>query len=344
MVRRALEEHRMLNPAMELGSNICPWNCDFCFTENPSNPDGRKHRLANELSIERRLELIDEAATLGAKSINFVGSGEPTVDPDFWQIVERMAERNITPIIYTEGSLRLKSRSFAQRLFDLGATIVLKVNSLLNAEYQDKVLRGIRPKSGIPRSSYFAERGKALDTLMDVGFNSGVPTRLGFDTIICKENIDEIEYIHRYARNQNIFVLFVNFLPSGRTQDGHTSAISWEEQQRVFKRLAEIDKEDFGLAHGTRFPYSGGVPCTIRGLGLFVKIQGEVYDCPGEAIPLGNVKTTSLFEVWQKTRPITQGFDGGCFPRQQFWKRMAELNENEQPRATVNTVHGLSHK
>jgi MoaA/NifB/PqqE/SkfB family radical SAM enzyme len=322
-VGEAIRGYRMLNPAMELGTNICPWNCDFCFTESPNNPDDRKHRLQDELSIERRLHLIDEAAELGCKSINFVGAGEPTIDPDFWQLLERMQQRGITPIVYTEGSLKLKSRSFAQKLFDLGATVVLKVNSLNNAEYQDRVLRGIRSKVGIPPGSYTADRQKALDSMMDIGFNFPVPTRLAFDCIICRENADEIEAIHRFARLNNIFVLFVNYLPSGRTTDGHTSAISWEEQHNIFKRLAEIDETEFGLKHATHFPYSGCVPCTIRGLGLFVTIRGGAFDCPGESIQLGNVKEETLATVWQKARSITENFDGGCFPRQQFWKRLA---------------------
>ncbi len=322
-VAEAIRGYRMLNPAMELGTNICPWNCDFCFTESPTNPDGRKQHLMDELPIARRLRLIDEAADLGSRSINFVGAGEPTIDPDIWQLLERMQQRRITPIVYTEGSLKLKSSGFAQKLSDLGATVVLKVNSLNNAEYQDRVLRGIRPKAGIPTHSYTADRQKALETMMDIGFNLPVPTRLAFDCIICRENADEIEEIHRFARLNNIFVLFVNYLPSGRTKDGHTSAISWEEQHRIFKRLAEIDAKEFGLQHAAYFPYAGGVPCSIRGLGLFVTIRGEVFDCPGESIKLGNVRDETLAAVWQKARSITEGFDGGCFPRQQFWKRIA---------------------
>src|SRR5262245_24132039 len=59
-VAAAVADHRMLNPAMELGSNVCPWNCDFCFTESPSNMEGWKHRLAGEMSLDERLSLIDQ--------------------------------------------------------------------------------------------------------------------------------------------------------------------------------------------------------------------------------------------------------------------------------------------
>lgn len=319
-VADAIRSHRMLNPAMELGTNTCPWNCSFCFTESPDNPDGLKRRLANELSIERRLRLIDEAAVLGARSINFVGAGEPTIDPHFWELIGRMNEREITPIIYTEGSLKLSDRDFASRLFETGCTIVLKVNSLSAADYQDSIVRGSSTKGNMPTFGYSERREVALQNLFELGFNRTHPTRMAFDTIICQQNLAEIESIHRFARLNNIFVLFVNYLPSGRTEHGHTTAIGWKEQHAVFRSLAEIDEKEFGMRHATVFPYAGGVPCTIRGLGLFTKIEGAVFDCPGESISLGNLRDESLADVWNKAGLITKGWNGGCFPRMQFWK------------------------
>src|SRR5439155_23152115 len=120
--------------------NVCVWNCAFCFTEHPNSPS--KRRLTNELSLERRLRLIAEAAELGARSINFVGAGEPTIDPDFWTLVNEIRRFNIQPIIYTEGTLRLSKRDFASRLYDSGATVVLKVNRLNNHDYQIAIVRG----------------------------------------------------------------------------------------------------------------------------------------------------------------------------------------------------------
>jgi MoaA/NifB/PqqE/SkfB family radical SAM enzyme len=316
-VAEAIENHRMLNPAMELGTNVCPWNCDFCFTEHPDNPS--KRRLKDELSLEKRLSLIDEAAALGAKSINLVGAGEPTIDPDFWEIIGHMVSRKITPIIYTEGTLRLLHRDFARRLYDSGATVVLKVNSLKNHGYQNSIVRG--SGKNINADNYTARRNKVIELLIKEGFAVSEPTRLAFDTIITKQNIDEVSEIHRFARRNNIFVLFVGYLPSGRSSDGASDALSREEQFAVFENFARIDLEEFGITHGTKFPYAGGVPCTIRGTGLFVKITGKIYDCPGEMIALGNFQTESLSNIWKRARLITRSFDGGCAPREMFWKK-----------------------
>jgi len=316
----ALDNNKMLNPAYELASNTCPWNCFFCFTEDPENPDGRKLRLKQELSLEERLQLLQDSKDLGARSINIIGAGEPTVDPHFWKIIDYINQNDMTPIVYTEGALRLTRPEFAKRLYDAGATVVLKVNSLENETYQNAVVTGGTPRASAPKMNYFEKRNEALEVLMDAGFNDSDPTRLAFDTIICQENYAEIPNIHRFARNNNIFTLFVGYLPSGRSSTPAQNAVSRQDQFKMFGELAKIDQSEYGLEHQSKFPYAGGVPCTIRGLGMYAKIQGEAYDCPGESQHLGNIRDVPLKEIWEKTKNIRSCFDGGCAPRDLFWE------------------------
>ena len=319
-VNTAIIQRLMLNPAFELSPNICPWNCSFCFTESVENLQDRKRRHLDEMSLDEKLALIDQAAKLGARSINIVGAGEPTVDPHLKRYLQRMADHGVTPILYTEASTKLGQHSFAQELYEYGTTIVVKVNSLVNADYQDSVVRGTSEKIGMPKGSFLEARNRALDVLLDVGFADESPTRLAFDTIICRENLEEIEDIHRYARHHNIFVLFVNYLPSGRTRDGHKDEISLKDLLTVYGRLSEIDHQEFGIERDTIFPYAGCVPCTIRGLGVLVTIQGDVYDCPGKSQKLGNLREDSLQAVWERAADITRSFDGGCYPREVYWR------------------------
>jgi MoaA/NifB/PqqE/SkfB family radical SAM enzyme len=320
----ALKGDRILNPAVEFGTNACPWNCSFCFTEDPANPDGRKRRLASELSLDRRLRLIDELADLGCRSINFIGAGEPTIEPHFWELLAKMRQRDITPIIYTEAALRLRDPNFVARLFDCGATVVVKVNSLTNSGYQNEVVRGRSWKTALPTFDYTSARNRAIELLLEAGFASEVPTRLAFDTIITTRNENEIESLHRFGRINNIFLLLVNYLPSGRSSEIQEDALPFARQQALFAKLAQIDRDEFDICHRNTYPYGGGVPCTIRGLGLYIKITGEVFDCPGESIHFGSLNDTSLEDIWvNSAQPIRRQFDGTCLPRRLFWQRHA---------------------
>ncbi|HRI04918.1 MAG TPA: radical SAM protein [Pyrinomonadaceae bacterium] len=319
-IARAVRDRVLLNPAFELGTNSCPWNCDFCFSEDPKHPT--KRRLVGEMSLRDRLRLVDQAADLGALTINWVGAGEPTIDPDFWTILERIVSRGIVPIVYTEGTLRLSRPKFSKRLFDLGATVVLKVNSLADHAYQNRIVAG-SAQTKTAAADYSVRRNRVIDLLLELGFADSTPTRLAFDTIITKQNLKEVTDIHRYARVNNIFVMFVNYLPAGRSVDGREDAISRQQTLDVFDQIERIDRQEFGFTHRTDFPYAGGVPCTIRGLGLFTKITGEVFDCPGQLMSLGNLKTQSLESIWERARAITKSFDGKCLPRQLAWERQA---------------------
>ncbi len=337
-IAHAVRDQVLLNPAFELGTNSCPWNCDFCFSEDPKHPT--KRRLAGEMSLTDRLQLIDNAADLGARTINWVGAGEPTIDPDFWAILDRIVARGMVPIVYTEGTLRLSKPQFSKRLFALGATVVLKVNSLTNHAYQNQIVAGSSQIKG-RAADYCSRRNRVIDLLLEIGFADSTPPRLAFDTIVTNQNLQEVTDIHRYARRNNIFVLLVNYLPSGRSVNAPGDSISQKQTQKVFEGIETIDRQEFGFTHRADFPYAGGVPCTIRGLGLFTKITGEVFDCPGQLIPLGNLKSEPLAAIWAKARAITKSFDGKCLPRQLAWERQSRsVLKNPRLLARILESHG----
>lgn len=323
-VAAALAEGKILNPAVELCSNVCPWNCDFCFTE--AGFGTKKRQLPGELSFEQRVRLLEELADLGARSINIVGAGEPTIDPHFFDLLDAVGRLGMTPLVYTEGALKLSDRDFCKRVYDAGATVVLKVNSLWQEEYQNSILVSGNTKPHTPKFNYFQHRRQALENMIELGFNAEAPTRLAFDTIVCRENAHEIERLHRFARDNNIFILLVNYLPSGRSASGHTNALSRADQFESFARLARIDREEYGIEQRGIFPYAGSQPCLIRGTGLFVKINGDVLACPGETRPVGNFLETGLAPVWDQLHEVRAAFDGHCPPRERFWKALAEQN------------------
>ena len=160
-------------------TNACPFDCFHCFTD----------KMKRTLSLDDIKNVIDQLADLKTHAIDFVGEGEPTIDKDFFEIVEYTASKNIQAVVYTEAATRLRNRDFVTRLYDSGASVCPKCDSLYNEEYQNWVV-------GDKRGKYFRARNEALELLMKCGFNSvqrDGTTRLGFDMVVSKKNFHEVE-------------------------------------------------------------------------------------------------------------------------------------------------------
>src|SRR5438445_12203316 len=89
-IAEALTDGRMLNPSIDL-TNACNLNCPYCYIEEKNSR--RKVRRPDELSHEETLAVIDDFISCGAKTINIVGAGEPTIDPHFEQTVDYIASQ-----------------------------------------------------------------------------------------------------------------------------------------------------------------------------------------------------------------------------------------------------------
>lgn len=85
----------------------CNFNCLHCFSAKDNSP------LMNEMSLEKINELLDMANEFGINKATITG-GEPTVHPQFKQIIKAFANHNIKIIaLVTNGYL------LTQEIFDL---------------------------------------------------------------------------------------------------------------------------------------------------------------------------------------------------------------------------------
>jgi len=163
-----------------------------------------------------------------------------------------------------------------------------KCDSLWNAEYQNFVV-------GDNTGKYFSERNNAIIQLIEDGFNyiqKDGTTRLGFDMVVTKRNYPEVEETLRYCRNNNIWIGFSWFLPTGRCSKesfDDSLAVSEEEKQVVRETIGRVDRE-YGFNH-IMYNNFGTHPCTE-----FLQIfgDGRVSPCAGNDRTFGNIKTESL--------------------------------------------------
>lgn len=319
----ALDRGEMLHLLAET-TNRCNFDCEYCYTVLATiGEDEAFHAapLPGELSLQERIALIDAAAELGAKSYDIVGAGEPLLDPYCLVQIEHAAERGMQTILFTNGSVLgspTKGPAVAQRLWDLGTTVVVKHHG--PAEIHDRIVR---------RNGAAERRDRALALLIGLGFNSGTPTRLGIDNIVYQATLAGIPDCLRWCRRNNIYPVCSSFIPSGRTQKATEQAASWKELEQVFAECRQIDAEEFGVYHSGAMPFIGSGSACTQYLGLYVTILGDVHGCVGKMETYGNVRDRLLSEMWKERLPqLRASFTGGCPPRRLFYESLGMKKRN----------------
>lgn len=168
-------------------SNVCDQDCEYCYTVlvTLDRPNFHTRPLPGELSLDERKSLIDQAVELGAVSYDIVGAGEPLIDHDFLSQVEYATSKGLVPIVFTNGSILGNPKHgsrFAERLWELGASVVVKWHSK-DWTIHDEIVR---------RRGAGEKRDHAIELLKTLGFNKTNPTRLGIDNIVYQRTIAEV--------------------------------------------------------------------------------------------------------------------------------------------------------
>lgn len=288
-------------------TSSCPRECFHCFTD----------KLKKDLALGEIKSVIDQLAEMETSAIDFLGEGEPTLDKDFFEIIEYTASKGIQPIVFTEAATKLRDRTFVRRIKSAGASVCPKCDSLWNKQFQNWVV-------GDKTGKYFDQRNKAIELLIEEGFNKvekDGTTRLGFDMVVCRKNMNEIEKTLRYCRENNIWVIFSFYLPvgrSGRSGFDKSLLLSKEEKRKIQETVGKVDKE-YGFNHDilNNFMTSRCVEF------MCIYGDGRVSPCVGTEAIVGNIRTSSIKELRAKViekfpchSPET--FDGNCCYREKI--------------------------
>lgn len=303
----ARKNNKLLLLDMDFTSN-CDLHCYYC----DRTPDRfLKEENKKQLTTEMRKNLILQAKKLGARTIEFPGSGEPMLDEGFWEIIEFIDKNEMTPVVFTSGYHL--NQSTVDKLYKHNVTLFLKYNSR-NPQIQDKIV-GVE--------GYGDHVNNVLEMLIEKGFNKQVPTRLAIDMVISPKNNDmsEIEDIFRWCRKNNVHSYISTLIPEGLA-DKKSKLFERNKALDFINRLHEIDNKEFGLNYESILPMAGGYRCRQVNIGLFVNLYGEVYDCNGLGNFLGNVYSNQLEEIWNSpySKNIRNDFQNGyCYVRERVW-------------------------
>jgi MoaA/NifB/PqqE/SkfB family radical SAM enzyme len=286
----------------------CPHDCFHCYTD--------KNRKT--LTFKEIKGVIDQLADVGTYAINYLGEGEPTMDKDFLKVLAYTESKNIIPVVFTEGATMMRDPVFVRLVRDYGASVVPKCDSLFNAQYQNWVV-------GDRTGKYFDQRNEAVQVLMEAGFNKirdDGTTRMGFDMVVSTKNMDEIGKTLRYCRDNNLWIVFAHYLPSGRSgMEGFDKSLMLfpDEKRVVAEEVKTIDSTEYNYDHRVKnnFLTTGCVEhMQIYG-------DGRVSPCPGNETIIGNVKENRIKElrdrIVEKFPELDRTkFDGNCPYREKY--------------------------
>jgi mycofactocin biosynthetic radical S-adenosylmethionine protein MftC len=282
----------------------CNLACVHCLSSS-----GR--RDPRELTTAEAKGVIDELQRMQVFYVN-IGGGEPTVRPDFWELLDYAVTHDVGVKFSTNG-IKLD----AERAAQLAATDYVDVQISLDgatAEVNDHV-RG-------PGSYVTAIR--ALENLTAAGF-----VKPKISVVITRQNVDQLDAFAEIADRFDAQLRITRLRPSGRGAD------VWDElhptpaqQRRLYDWLLARGEN---VLTGDSFFHLSAYGEALPGLNLcgagrvvcLIDPVGDVYACPfaiHEQFLAGNVRSPGGFEaVWRHSelfgelrRPQTGGACRSC--------------------------------
>ncbi|WIY06658.1 mycofactocin radical SAM maturase [Amycolatopsis mongoliensis] len=269
----------------------CNLSCVHCLSSS-----GR--RDPRELSTAECKALIDEFERMQVFYVN-IGGGEPTVRPDFWELVDYATEHHVGVKFSTNGikitphvARRLAGSDYVDVQISLdGAT----------AEVNDHV-RG-------PGS--YATAIRAMGNLADAGFEN-----FKISVVMTRHNVGQLDAFQAIADRYGAQLRITRLRPSGRGAD------TWDELHPTAAQQREL--YDWLVAHGENVLTGdsffhlagygdGGLPglnlCGAGRVVCLVDPVGDVYACPfaiHDTFLAGNVRGGGGFtSVWRESELFT---------------------------------------
>ncbi|MFW5751444.1 MAG: radical SAM protein [Planctomycetota bacterium] len=258
----ARDAERLLSLRLETNAT-CNLRCRYCYA---SSDEGQ----GQIVDFDHLAALIEQARALGAASVVIIGGGEPTLHPRFRDLVSRVADGGMRPVVFT--NTMAVTPELARFLYAAGASVMGKLDSL-DEELQSYL-------AGIPGSGPRIHRG--LDNLQSAGFaatDDPHRLRLGVSFVSCRLNVDEIPAIWRLCRYNNIFPNMEVLTPTGRAQEVLSGAGLTPEEIRDYKlRILAIDRAEFGFDWLPFTPLTAS-GCLQQFYSMYIARDGAVRPC-----------------------------------------------------------------
>ncbi len=286
----------------------CNLDCSFCDTTDRHRPP------VDELSTERWLTLLDEAAALGVERVFVLGGGEPLARRDCADLLHRITDLNLKGILTTNGTLL--TLPIARQLVETGWSEVHVSLDGPDARTHD-ALRG--------RTGAFRQTVRNTCRLGVLARQAGAPLKVAIHFVITRTNWTTLPDMVRLAASLGAFRIDFDALIA-YTPDQRALALSPDQRTRlpeVARQALEVARalgvattlEHFTdtarpergrtVVEGTAGPGVAGAPCLKAWHYLVVQADGRTSPCCVLAGSGGSVRDTPLAELWARDPFLT---------------------------------------
>lgn len=328
-------------------SDLCNQDCSFCayrMSGNLSNElfgvvkaDGTINNNPNRMiPYEKIVEILEDAAKMGVKAIQLTGGGEPTVHPQFEQVVEKCYELGLEVGLVTNGV------KLTPRLIDLlmNATWVRVSVDASNADSYVSIRR-------VPVLHYTRvwDNIRALAE-RKVATKSNVTIGVGF--VVTKDNYREVIATASQARTAGADNLRISavFQPD----DEKYFESFYDIASKLCDTATALNCDTFQVVNmfGDRLSdlelkYPDYEFCGYQQFNTYIGADLNVYRCCVLAYNnrgiIGSLKNQTFANLWATDAPKAfHGFNASECPRCQFNNKNREIIRALIPPPHVNFV------
>ncbi len=191
-------------------TNKCNERCAFCYSISFDSTTG-KTRSLSRLSGDEWKSCLDSIVDGGASAVDFSG-GEPTLHPDFKEVLQYAKDKGLYTIVSTNGATFYNNR-IRESLDENADCVALSMHGVGNVHDEIKKLEGSYDKVA-QAYRHFARNGKKTKV----------------NTVACAQNLELVPFI-------------------GLALDIENSPAQWKISQSVCREAGFENKNNVGISN-----------------------------------------------------------------------------------------------
>lgn len=252
-------------------TRACNLSCFYCY----ANKDNRTN-----LNFEKAKEIIDEAKDYGIKRISWLG-GEPTLNPDWKEIIEYSKSVGLSNELWSNGVTLLDNASAIAESCD---KFVLHLDSI---DYD--VFASAQERNTFPDVHSKILRG--LDRLLEIGYS---PDKIRLSTVLSRRTLPHLRETMEYFYPEKVSdITLIPLFATGKGDEVDKNFfLGPEELREAFEMRAFVENRPERLLTGSA-EYDKWYQMT----NAYIKANGDVSPYAGLDISVGNIYEKDLVEI-----------------------------------------------